>query len=55
MNEKINNCEPEKLIELGRAVIKTETNAVKNLSDRIDQNFVTACLQILKCSGNIEM
>jgi len=51
MNEKINNCEPEKLIELGRAVIKTETNAVKNLSDRIDQNFVTACLQILKCSG----
>ena len=51
MNEKINNCEPDKLIELGRAVIKTETNAVENLSDRIDQNFVTACLQILKCSG----
>ena len=51
MNKKTNNTESDKLIELGRAVIKTETDAVARLSDRIDEKFVSACLHILECEG----
>ena len=38
---------------LGRAVIRTETAAVRQLSGRIDQNFVAACKLLLECSGRI--
>ncbi|MEE9551648.1 MAG: KpsF/GutQ family sugar-phosphate isomerase, partial [Gammaproteobacteria bacterium] len=49
MNKKSSKQESEKLIELGRAVIKTETDAVANLVDRIDENFAAACQYILEC------
>lgn len=42
---------PEKLIQLGRAVIDTETEAVAELNSRIDNDFVQACKYILGCEG----
>lgn len=41
----------EKLRRLGRAVIETEANAVTNLLERVDDNFVSACNIILRCKG----
>ena len=41
----------EKLLQLGRAVIETEAQAVSGLLPRIDENFFRACGQILACSG----
>lgn len=43
--------ETQKLIDLGRAVVKTETSAVAALADRIDQNFADACNKIIACKG----
>jgi arabinose-5-phosphate isomerase len=43
--------EQQRLIELGRAVIRTETEAVAGLADRIDADFAAACLKILECKG----
>ena len=51
MNRTTNKTESEKLIELGRAVIETETDALSKLVDRIDEKFVTACSKILDCEG----
>lgn len=45
--------EQEKLRQLGRAVIETEAQAVTDLLDRIDDNFVAACNIILHCEGRI--
>lgn len=45
--------EQEKLLELGRAVIETEARSIADLTDKIDQNFVTACIHILNCQGRI--
>lgn len=43
----------EKFCELGRAVIDIETNAVRELADRIDKNFAAACRTLLTCEGRI--
>jgi arabinose-5-phosphate isomerase len=43
--------EPSRLIELGRAVIETETAAVAQLASRIDAGFADACRHILACRG----
>ena len=43
--------EHEKLLQLGRAVIKAETDALSDLLGRIDDRFVTACITILNCRG----
>ena len=51
MNKEANTVESDKLIALGRAVINTETDAVARLSDRINEDFVTACQHILECKG----
>ena len=51
MNKKTKKSETDKLIELGKAVIDTEKDAVARLSDRIDKKFVDACLHILNCEG----
>ena len=40
-----------RLLELGAAVIETETRAVAELKDRIDQKFVDACAHIFNCKG----
>ncbi len=43
----------EQLQALGLAVIKTEAGAVAALSQRIDDNFATACGYMLGCEGRI--
>ena len=50
MNEIIS---PDKLKSLGKAVIETEQSALADLIDRIDEKFVTACNEILKCDGRV--
>jgi arabinose-5-phosphate isomerase len=44
--------ERDKLLQLGRAVIQTETAALVNLLERIDDHFVHACKIILACRGH---
>jgi len=44
-------AEKEKLLQLGRAVVETEAEAVTGLLPRIDDNFFRACRHILDCSG----
>lgn len=42
-----------KLKQLARAVLDIEAQAVADLSDRIDDNFVRACQYMLSCEGRI--
>ncbi|MGH8121077.1 MAG: KpsF/GutQ family sugar-phosphate isomerase [Gammaproteobacteria bacterium] len=51
MQKKKTANEKRKLIDLGRAVIRTEAAAVTDLVDRVDENFARACLKILACAG----
>ncbi len=53
MSKKHTKQEQEKLLTLGRAVISTETEGLKNLLERINENFVKACLYILDCKGRV--
>ena len=53
MMKKHTKQEQKKLLALGRAVISTETEALENLLERIDENFVQACLYILDCKGRV--
>ncbi|MEJ2762131.1 MAG: KpsF/GutQ family sugar-phosphate isomerase [Gammaproteobacteria bacterium] len=43
--------EKEKLLQLGRAVVETETEAVTALLARINEDFYQACRHILDCGG----
>jgi len=43
----------ERLRALGQAVVTTETRAVKQLADRIDEGFARACRLLLDCEGRI--
>ena len=43
----------ELFIRLGRAVIKTETEAVADLADSINHDFAQACSHLLNCTGRI--
>lgn len=45
--------DPAKLIELGRAVIDTETAAIAALRERIDEDFARACRYLLDCQGRV--
>ncbi len=45
------NVSPDKLKELGRAVIETEQASISALIKRVDDKFVDACNIILKCNG----
>ncbi len=45
--------EQAKIIEMGRAVIDTETAAIQALKARIDEQFVRACEYMLNCRGRI--
>ena len=47
------NTNSDKLKTLGKAVIETEKSALKALTDRIDEKFVTACDIILNCDGRV--
>ncbi len=42
-----------KLIELGKAVINTEANAILELTPKIDASFIKACRCILSCEGRV--
>ena len=53
MMKKHTKQEQKKLLALGRAVISTETEGLENLLERIDENFVQACLYILDCKGRV--
>ena len=44
---------PEAVKALARAVIETEADAVRSLSDRIDDDFVAACRLMLECRGRV--
>jgi len=43
----------EKLKQLGLAVIETETEAISNLKQFVDNNFIDACELMLQCKGKI--
>ena len=43
--------DPARLLELGIAVIETETRAVAELKNRIDEKFLDACNYIFNCKG----
>ena len=45
--------ESEKVVQLAKAVIQQEANAVLDLSERIDANFVSACQLLLSTRGRI--
>jgi len=45
--------EHENICALGRAVIDIEASVINSLRDRIDHNFVNACLALLNCEGRI--
>ncbi len=49
----MNDISNKKLIRLGQAVIKIESESVKQLHSRIDDSFSTACRIILACSGRV--
>ncbi len=53
MNKAHTNQEHEKLLALGRAVIVTETEALEQLNQRINKNFVQACIYVLDCKGKV--
>ncbi|MFK8027177.1 MAG: KpsF/GutQ family sugar-phosphate isomerase [Gammaproteobacteria bacterium] len=47
------NLDSKQAIDLAKAVIKEEANAVIDLSDRIDNDFITACQILLDPAGRI--
>lgn len=51
MRKEATKDETGRLIDLGQAVIRTESESVNELLGRIDQNFAKACLLILGCRG----
>jgi arabinose-5-phosphate isomerase len=47
------NLKTERLCQLGKAVIRTEVEAIQALEQKIDQNFSNACQLLLECKGRI--
>lgn len=47
------HIDPDKLRDLARAVIETETKAIAHLASRIDADFVRACQHMLDCRGRV--
>ena len=43
----------KKIIELARNVLETEAQAILNLRDKINDNFLQACELLLLCKGRI--
>lgn len=43
----------DKMIELGQAVVDTETTAVAALRNRIDETFARACHAMMQCKGRV--
>jgi len=53
MNQSQANLNADALIKLGKAVLKTEADAIHALEPRIDKSFVAACSFILACEGRV--
>ena len=51
--KQVLNKPAEKLNELGRAVIRTEADALQQLLQRMDASFSRACRYMLDCKGRI--
>ena len=49
----ISETEKQKIRSLGLAVIETEASAVRELANRINDDFVQACRYMLDCKGRI--
>ena len=49
----VNMTNNDNILKLAKAVIKTEMQAIENLQERIDENFVSACEALLACKGRI--
>ena len=47
------DLEAQKLMQLGRAVLEIEADAVRALQQRVDAHFVLACRYMLACKGRI--
>ncbi|MEN8170260.1 MAG: KpsF/GutQ family sugar-phosphate isomerase [Pseudomonadota bacterium] len=47
------DIDEQRIIELGRAVLETEAEAIIDLKQRLDDSFVTACRHMLHCEGRI--
>ena len=47
------DIDEQRIIELGRAVLDTEAEAITALKQRVDEKFVTACRHMLQCEGRI--
>ena len=52
-NDNNNMTDKNRIIELGKSVLKTEAEAVEALIERIDDDFARACEIMLHCSGRI--
>jgi len=50
---KIKHMDKEKVIALARAVIETEARAAQELAGRIDEQFLNAVQNLLRCEGRI--
>ncbi len=50
---QISADEAEKITRLGQAVLRNEAAAIAALETRVDQDFVQACLHMLRCRGRI--
>lgn len=51
--KNLQRFDADKLKQLGRAVIDTETAAVASLAERIDDRFVSACRFLIDCRGRV--
>ena len=40
-------------LRMGRQIVRDEANALSNLADRLDANFVDAVQSIVRCQGNV--
>ncbi|MFT7674574.1 MAG: arabinose-5-phosphate isomerase, partial [Gammaproteobacteria bacterium] len=50
----ISNTPPDsRFIELGLAVLRTESDAISALCNRLDEQFQQACQMILSCEGRV--
>jgi arabinose-5-phosphate isomerase len=52
-SSSLNTLHPEKTIEQGRRVIKTEITALEDLSNRLDMSFVRAIELMEQCTGRV--
>ncbi|MEO8165271.1 MAG: KpsF/GutQ family sugar-phosphate isomerase, partial [Betaproteobacteria bacterium] len=50
---KLGNLDAAQALEAGRRVLEIEARAVRQLADRLDENFVRAAQIIFGCTGRV--